>query len=257
MTVDEILSKHYLYESYLKLLLGEKFTSYRQHVYEKIHKILCPYLDKEGNLPIEYFVVYDYYRRINCDTHKMNMCNQYRYCLAPLGDWRFMRYMTTPVHMRDDAKLMLKTIDKLYPELLEIPFFSHQHWRKYNKDAIKLDIAGIDKSKEVVIPKVFMPVVRSFHNTKIWQFFRKVKPMVLFLKNPRGFKEIQNRSKRQHQRESFSQYMIYSQLKKLCKNYPDFIYKIDPSKTDYLPKDAHLVLLLYTLDKLNVKIQYH
>lgn len=255
ISVDEIISNHYVMERNLRPMLGEKFESYRRHIFNKLCKVLNPYLNENGKLPLEYFVVYDYYRRINCDTHKMNMCNQYRYCVAPLGDWRFLKYMTTPVNIRDDAQLLLRTIDNLYPQLLDVPFFSHQHWRIYDKDSVKLNTTDVDSSKEKLMTtsplNSLISAESGFRKTKLWSCLRKVKPLILFILNPMGYKKSQDA------RESLSMGYIIEQLTKMCNEYPDFKYKVDLTKSDYLPKDAHLILLLFTLNKVKARILYH
>ena len=252
ISIDEILKNHYVSEGCLKPMIGEKYELYRQHIYTKIQSSLNPYLDGAGDLPVEFFVVYDYYRRINCDTHKMNMCNQFRYSLAPLGDWRFLKYMTMTVNERKNARLMLKTMDILYPKVLEIPFFSHQHWREYDKDSIKLKISIVDDSKEkALMPSSLVSIISPFSKTRIWTLVRRAKPFFSFVINPIGYFKSQNA------RESISSSMIFDRLIKMIQDYPEFKYKFDPYKTDYLPKDAHLLLLLYSLRKLNSKIMYH
>ncbi len=234
-------SKHYISEKHMQSLLGADYESYKQHLHSKLYKVLQPYMNRDGKLPVEYFVVYDYYRRINCDTHKMNMCNQYRYCVAPLADWRFLQYMTTPISTRDDAKILLRTIGYLYPQLLDIPFFSHQNWRKYDDVKKELIISDVDWSKTGT------DHIISRHNPirrlQIWSMLR---PIYHFLRNPLQYKYSQ------YARESVSIRDISKQLCGIVSAFPYFKRKINPMESDYIPKEAHFALLLFTLNKLGI-----
>lgn len=244
ITIEDIVERHYINPRNMKPMLGDDYEQYKNHIAEKIRKSLTPYLTEHGTLPMAYFTVYDFYRRINCDTHKMNQCNQHRYSMSLLGQPKLMRYITMPINNRRNAIIIIKIIEGLYGHLLDFPVFSHCNFRAYDRTEGRVSITKV--MSRIELPKVsFVKKGSKIKQTIIW---KSARCLVRYCKNPKqivvDYKILQ--------RDIIPKKLVAWQIRRIIDRSSLFDRNVDPMISDYIPKDAHLALMLEIYKKLKV-----
>ena len=229
----------------IKRILGNKYSKYRDYMVRKLTILLSSYLDKDGNIPYDYTLVYEFYKRITSDVHKMNVCNQHRYSLALLGNMQIVKYAFIPIHMRDEAKLQLSVIQKLCPATLQVPFFSHSNYRKYNPDTNTMNILFANNivsekrqsSTKGLLMKVFKTIGIQQYMISLYH--------TLIGKKGKGLIASE--------RVEISNEDISGILRNWYKKYPYYKRNVNPEESDYIVRECHLALLLLMFSKLNIQ----
>ena len=74
-------------------------------------------------------------RRNNSDSGYINWVNYHHYCLSILAQPKVMRdVMNVDADKRKSGRFMLDVLSKIYPDILEIPVYSHRRRLYYDKE---------------------------------------------------------------------------------------------------------------------------
>ena len=244
--IEDVRDTYYiLHAEYMNKVFGDRFEEYKSWLKEKQSKTIAAYLNKDGTIPRDFCAAYYLQCMIAHDTHKNNLLNQHRYCMTLGSDYRLMKYALAPAHMKDDAKLIIRVIDKLYPALLDMPFFSRCEYRKYDRNENKMIVHLAKATVECSTPfksnclKLYKKIFSA-------EFRRSFKRLRQFIADPKAYREAAYR-------ESLPKEHIAKELERLIDAYPMFKRNMDIIETSYYPRDAHLALFLRALDKLGIK----
>lgn len=247
-TIEDVRDTYYiLHRDYMEKVFGDKFEEYKAWLKEKQKRTMTPYLNEDGTIPRDFCAVYYLQCMIAHDTHKNNLLNQFRYCYTLGSNYRLMQYALAPSHMKDDAQIIIRVIDKLYPTLLDMPFFSRCEYRQYDRKASKMIVhqtqSQVNSSNNGALKDLCLKCYKAALPYKFRHSFRELRK---YLRDPRGYKDAEYR-------ESFSKELIADELEKMIDKYPMFVRNMDIIETSYFPRDAHLALCLRALDKLGIK----
>ena len=132
-SIDEIYEHSGFFVRGLKFLLGDQYKEYKQREICKIGKALGSYLDDEGNLPIEYFSVFEYIRRRHADTFYTNFINQSHYSFLVMAEPDIVKFSCIPIEYKQEYRFLLTLMKRMCPDLLDVPFYSRFTWRNYDE----------------------------------------------------------------------------------------------------------------------------
>lgn len=145
-TVDEYLDEHYFRVPLTKIILSS-VSGYREHIRNKILTLCEKYhLDPEHIDNRDNVLLQLEYRKF-ADTIMLNYVNQMKYSFLLLFEYDSLKYSRIGVDSMKKSKFMLDVIMKLYPEVLEIPIFSHCQKRVFDKGKMELTFTKTDAAK--------------------------------------------------------------------------------------------------------------
>lgn len=184
------------------------------------------------------------------DTHKNNLLNQYRYCMTLGSNYKLMKYAVAPTYLKDDAQIIINVIDKLYPALLDMPFFSRCEYRMYDRTTNKMIVHQTKdelSQKHGKINGFLLKVYKCMFSQEFRHSFKNWRQNLRrYIRNPKVYNDAKYR-------ESVPKELIAAELEKLIDAYPMYKRKMNIVETSYIPRDAHLALFLRALDKLGIK----
>lgn len=174
--------KEYLNEFYLPYIVKRqvvKSDEYEKHILNKLIRI-CRYyhLDTEhiSNEDIFYLSLE---RRKSADSHMLNLINSMKYCTYLLGQYENLLAARVNCEELSNSGYMLRCLNAIYPEVLEIPVFSHCTLREFDRDSMSLkepvDKVGMVYNLKLLIKKYFPRVAIYFgrikgNNKNGWRF---------------------------------------------------------------------------------------
>ena len=144
------------------------------------------------------------------DAQIPSFMQQYKYCYLMSFEYNIQRYRVTASE-RDNAKFMLAVMNKLYPQLLKEPIFTHESWVTLDKESLSLvpyinpvdsfknnpAIKKIKKSTPSLVKRILHPfalIIYSFLGKKENETYRpdfEIKELTL-LKNKKNMLHINN-----------------------------------------------------------------
>ncbi len=150
-TIDEYLNTFYLPDNFENLLPD---TGVKQHLYEKLLKICQLYNLDPMHLALEDVFYLSNERRKTADSVMVNLLNLIRYSSYQHADYNVMCAGRVKNEYLSDSRFMLHCLNAIYPEVLDIPVFSHCTMRKFNRNMMTLD-SQINHKKEAFRHNVY------------------------------------------------------------------------------------------------------
>jgi len=138
-TTIQYIDDFYIYSPLSLMLKKEKYLLFKEHLISKFNKIA------EKNSINKYEISKDEFGILYNDWFKSahnkicNMNNMHMYATSILSNYELNKMaISIPYYMKKDARFMLKTLHKVYPEVLEVPFFSHTENWIFDEENFKL-----------------------------------------------------------------------------------------------------------------------
>ena len=228
--MDDILNGFY-FDGDVRTVIGDetKYQEFVSHLKEKFKSFLTPYLNEEDKLPIDKFCFFANEMMSKGHVSMINFLNQQRYCFAILADPELVKKTFVPVSERDDAKFILRVLKRLCPEILDIPIFSRNAWRKYNheKDCIEL-------LSESLMSKIRLKVSATPVGKHLKAILRPVLRKLDAKENPRN---------------TLTHHYLAEQIQKILDKEKQFDHHIHVVSSEYISKESRYAILLRTLKK--------
>ena len=133
-TIDEYIEK-YLYTLFdSKEIIVKDVDRFRKRIKEK----LISTCNKWGINPLSIKSADEQYlsmeRRNNGDSGYINWVNYHHYCLSILAQPKVMRdVMSLDGEHRKQGRFMLDVLNQIYPDILEVPVYTHRQRKSYDK----------------------------------------------------------------------------------------------------------------------------
>lgn len=230
LSIDEIYEECGFYYDDLKIILDKSYNEYVTLEKEKIKKVLNPYLDCEGRLPVDLFPVFEYAKRRHSDTFFTNFINQTHYSFLVMAEPEIVKLSCIPHEYKKDYRYMLELIKRIYPDLLNVPFYSRYTWKKYDSDNNL--IINQDTGSPNLKTRIKSYLARTLANIS--------KPLYTFIVD-----------KHKHN-YSVNQLELVNQLQKLIKN-NDFPFIPDTLNSSWIARDGKFAIIMRMLKLMNVE----
>lgn len=156
-TIEEYVDEYYLPKNEAGTQIEkryEDFPAFRKRLIEKYTGVCKRFNLDPDNMKVEDFFYLNLEYRANADNVMLNLINRMRYCSWLLVTYPVIKQANINVDFLKKSHYMLCALEKLCPECLEIPVFSHQHKKVYNKRRKKL----VDPIKTRIRHALFAPV---------------------------------------------------------------------------------------------------
>ena len=238
-TTIQYIDDFYIYSPLSLMLKKEKYLLFKEHLISKFNKIA------EKNSINKYEISKDEFGILYNDWFKSahnkicNMNNMHMYATSILSNYELNKMaISIPYYMKKDARFMLKTLHKVYPEVLEVPFFSHTENWIFDEENFKLIK---DNRNKYATNRMIQFVKKLISNDKI---FQAIKTILLPIYN-KGYskKDIIERQIRFKLSEEIS--------KKIKSN--EFNIIAPSSFQGYLPRLAHYSQILEIIREIKKK----
>lgn len=130
-SIDEFIDEYYITgETYE---MSKNIPNYRKHIKDKLLKICNRYdLNPNHITNADNFYFLLEYRKV-ADTKLLNLANMIKFSNLLLSEQECLKNIRVEIPVMHNSKFMLEIINQLYPDILEIPIFSHCTTRKYIK----------------------------------------------------------------------------------------------------------------------------
>ena len=207
-------------------------NKYRLHLKNKIHDILKLYgiSSKEEFVDKDYFTILSFEKRKGSDSSMINYINQHRYSFAILAEPNLIEKAFIPIDCKKDAIFIIKVLERLFPLILEIPFFSRCEWRVFDPKSKLIVKAPKGLSK-------YHKLIRKFF------FFTHIGQRVYY-----SLGAVVNllRGNKKTAKEAFQRKKIASRLSYIIREYGIFNHHVDPMVSVYLSQESRYAILLKT-----------
>lgn len=128
-TIEEFVDEYYFNKNAAKHYLSNlssDFTAFRQRIIEKFTKVCIRFGINPNSINAEQETLLLWEYRANADSVMLNLCNRMRYSCLLIFQADVLSNAVIPVEKKGSSKFMLEIMHHLQPEVLSIPFFSHQ-----------------------------------------------------------------------------------------------------------------------------------
>lgn len=168
-TIDEFVSEFYINNSYIKQC--SKYKEYRGNLRCKFENIIKKNnLNKKKLTKNDFYTIYNYW--FNGGAHNLiNNFNNLFFNSISILSIKEINYFSKeiPYEYKKNAKFMLKVLYYLYPDILDVPFFSHCHDQTFNKDKFELEYKKVYLKK---IKDILIPIIKK--NKKIFNLIKVI-----------------------------------------------------------------------------------
>jgi len=171
-TTIQYIDDFYIYSPLSLMLKKEKYLLFKEHLISKFNKIA------EKNSINKYEISKDEFGILYNDWFKSahnkicNMNNMHMYATSILSNYELNKMaISIPYYMKKDARFMLKTLHKVYPEVLEVPFFSHTENWIFDEENFKLIK---DNRNKYATNRMIQFVKKLISNDKIFQAIKTI-----------------------------------------------------------------------------------
>lgn len=184
-TVEQFVDEYYAPSGLLSSIKNS--GEFRDHILKKMKWVCEKYglsqnkIRKEDNV----FFLLEY--RKYADTRMLNFLNLFKYSNLLLMEKDIVQYCRINTDIMKKSKFMINVINELYPDVLEVPVFSHCMLRKYDKSRLELG-------------EPYNP-----NETIIYKYYRKYKHYIPYFMLILLKKMLSNKKKEQKQLEKIIQ----------------------------------------------------
>lgn len=167
-TIDEFLDDFYIsYSGNMEWY--SKYNKYRRNLRNKFRNII-----KKNNLSEEkldkndFCIIYNYWFK-NSHNKLNNFVNLFFNSIS-IFSLKEINYISQkiPYEYKKNAKFMLKVLYYLYPDILDVPFFSHCHDHIFNKDLFELEFKKSNREK---LGEIFRVKIK---NRTVYNLMKKI-----------------------------------------------------------------------------------
>lgn len=143
--------EEYLYTFYIPDNVGELLpdVNIKTHLYDKLLRICRLYNLDPMNLALEDVFYLSNERRKVADSVMLNLLNLIKYSSYQHVDYDVMCAGRVKNEYLSDSRFMLHCLNAIYPEVLDIPVFSHCSMRKFNREMMSLN-SQVNHRKEMI-----------------------------------------------------------------------------------------------------------
>ena len=237
-SVEELYEYSGFFVKGLKFLLGGQYEEYKQKEICKIGKVLSRYLDNDGNLPIEYFSVFEYLRRRHADTFYTNFINQSHYSFLVMAEPDIVKFSCVPIEYKQEYRFMLALMKRLFPDCLKLPFYSRFTWKNY--DEIQNIIVGNSQKKSD--PK-YLNYLRKLSFKPTWMANNSIDRLIARVSLPLY---VYLKDKHMHNYE-VNQLSIARQLNSIYKK-NHFSIKPDSMLASWIARDCKFAIITHLIE---------
>lgn len=166
-SINDFIDEYYVTGDLLKMV--KDVPGFREHLLKKLLWIAKKYNLNPENMPNEANVFFLQEYRKTADTHLLNFVNLSQHCSLLLMESECVKYGMQSVEPLKKSKFMLSVINKLCPETLRIPVFSHTILRKYNASKGCLEKTMKNRIKDflkMVIPQKLISLRKTMSQGK-------------------------------------------------------------------------------------------
>lgn len=130
-SIDEFIDEYYITGEVYNM--SKQIPNYRNHIKNKLLKICNRYhLDPNNINNADNFYFLLEYRKV-ADSKLLNLANMIKFSNLLLSEQKNLENIRVNISDMRNSKFMLEIINYLYPDVLEVPVFSHCTTRKYTK----------------------------------------------------------------------------------------------------------------------------
>lgn len=135
-TIDEFIGEWYL-DLPIKEIIKD-IPGLKEHIRGKWISICEKYHLNPGHIKNEdcFYLFYEY--RKKADVHVVNLVNRMKYAVYLASEYEILSKTRVNKIKMDNARFMLDILDRLYPDILEVPFFSHCTRRHFDRHIMAL-----------------------------------------------------------------------------------------------------------------------
>lgn len=169
-TLDEYIDSYFMKCVSFDELVKSTNVSYgdfRTHIKNKFLVLCDRYKLDPDNISVdEYRYLYLEYLRLGCSI-MLNLINKMRYCSYLISEDDVYKNSTIKCEDTKGAKFMLDSLENIYRDVLDIPFFTHCELRSYNPKKKHLDPPKSETLKKITNKSKFIVkyIPRDF---KLW-----------------------------------------------------------------------------------------
>lgn len=158
--LDKANQKEFTLDKFVDLYIGrtgffnqsqrmKNYEQYREHIYsEFLEMAVSDNMDIQHLSNEDCLKLYNYYYGMHANTTKINFANMFGYGLLFGTQKELCDYINQiPYYIKQKKKLSLLLTKKLYLQLLEIPYYSHCRYMKYDAKENKLEAIKSDSYK--------------------------------------------------------------------------------------------------------------
>ena len=140
-TIEEFIDDLYLRKSIKNILPNSSFNKFREVLINKFCSICTEEQINYKNISVDDFqVLHNEYRK-SADAKALNFMNYHNYSISILSQKNILDFSSISKTQKKDVQFILKSLKNLYPDVLNVPFYSH------NEDYI------FDKNKIILVKK--------------------------------------------------------------------------------------------------------
>lgn len=146
-TIENYIDEFYLISSYKNIV--KNWREYRNYVLKKARNQAVKIGIDVTDMSREDCMLLHHYHKVRCDGDPCKIANVYRYSTLPVMEPAVrLENQRISYREKEDAHLQLSCIDRLKPELMEIPVFSHCRYYPVNREKLRIEL---DEHQEKVI----------------------------------------------------------------------------------------------------------
>lgn len=176
-TLDEYINEFYLTKDVLKSVVeSDKYFEYIRAKQIKICKYYHLDINHIANEDIFYLSLE---RRKSADAAMLNFVNFIKFCSYLLGQYENLLAGRVTCEEAKDSGFMLRCLNSLMPEVLDVPVFSHCRMREFFRDTMTLTPQnqnnGLCKNriKELIrnkCPRIYGIIMQAIKGQNTWRF---------------------------------------------------------------------------------------
>ncbi len=230
-SVDDFISNCYIERDLTDTIPDYKL--YRIHLKKKIEETCLNLGMNPQQLTPYNMAILDFTKRKTTDTELIRLSNQINYSFPILAESRLLPYVFCGNEYRKEAKLMLKIIDRLCPEMLDIPFFTRRAYKQLDRKTMSLKDKGVGQKIIRNVRKLVFAV--PFGEKMYRKIAIYIRPLWLDKKTAKETLQIVKHSK---------------DIVQVVEKYKLFNHNIDPMTSEYVSKESRYAMYLMMVAKI-------
>ena len=176
-TIDEYINEVYITHQLKSVII--KFEEYYDYIKAKQLRICEYYRLNPNHIANEDIFYLSLERRKSADACVLNHVNFIKYCCYTIGQYESLTAGRVSCKEASNSGFMLRCLDALYPEVLDVPVFSHQVFREFHRETMSLEAENNAKFslksrlKGLIVEKFpwTIQAIRAVRGTKMqWRF---------------------------------------------------------------------------------------
>jgi len=162
--LEELKNNTFTSEEYIDFYIGNKvenicsdYDQYHKYISNKINNIIIKEGYEFNNIDKSNYEKIAIWIRKHGSSALHNFTNDFCYCYTYLADSNLMsRILNIPYEYKYDDNFMLKVIQSLYPDMLNIPFFTHRVFKVFDYKKFRLEnkMIGVRKLQNIILNKI-------------------------------------------------------------------------------------------------------